>query len=106
MATLMLEGGADIRFIQQMLGHADISTTQIYTQVSLRQLRAIHAATHPAAQNTPRRQRPTAGDAPVRPAAAFETEVLHITLAAEVRQENARLDADAVDKNTQAIPPA
>lgn len=58
MATLMLEGGADIRFIQQMLGHADISTTQIYTQVSLRQLRAIHAATHPATANTPRSQRP------------------------------------------------
>jgi integrase/recombinase XerD len=57
MATLMLEGGADIRFIQQMLGHADISTTQIYTQVSLRQLRAIHAATHPGASNTPRRHR-------------------------------------------------
>lgn len=58
MATLMLEGGADIRFIQQMLGHADISTTQIYTQVSLRQLRAIHSATHPAADNRPRSQRP------------------------------------------------
>ena len=58
MATLMLEGGADIRFIQQMLGHADISTTQIYTQVSLRQLRAIHSATHPAASNISRRHRP------------------------------------------------
>jgi integrase/recombinase XerD len=107
MATLMLEGGADIRFIQQMLGHADISTTQIYTQVSLRQLRAIHAATHPAAQNTPRRQRSTAGGGPVRPVAAFETEVLHLTLASEVRQENARLDtAIDIDENTQAIPPA
>ena len=94
-ATLMLEGGADIRFIQQMLGHADISTTQIYTQVSLRQLRAIHAATHPAASNTPRRQRLTASDAPLRPVAAFETEVLHLTLATEVRQENAHLDTDA-----------
>lgn len=60
MATLMLEGGADIRFIQQMLGHADISTTQIYTQVSLRQLAAIHEATHPAASNTPRRARQAA----------------------------------------------
>ncbi|MCY2990822.1 MAG: site-specific tyrosine recombinase XerC [Planctomycetota bacterium] len=48
MATLMLEGGADIRFIQAMLGHANISTTQIYTQVSIRQLKRIHEATHPA----------------------------------------------------------
>jgi integrase/recombinase XerD len=47
MATLMLEGGADIRFIQAMLGHACLTTTQIYTQVSIRQLKAIHAATHP-----------------------------------------------------------
>jgi integrase/recombinase XerD len=91
MATLMLEGGADIRFIQQMLGHADISTTQIYTQVSLRQLRAIHTATHPAAQNTPRRQRPSAA-APMRPAAGFETEVLHIALDAETREETAQHD--------------
>jgi integrase/recombinase XerD len=49
MATLMLENGADIRYIQQMLGHADLKTTQIYTQVSIRQLKRIHAATHPAA---------------------------------------------------------
>jgi integrase/recombinase XerD len=48
MATLMHENGADIRFIQQMLGHADLKTTQIYTQVSIRQLKRIHAATHPA----------------------------------------------------------
>jgi integrase/recombinase XerD len=48
MATLMLENGADIRYIQQMLGHADLKTTQIYTQVSIRQLKLIHSATHPA----------------------------------------------------------
>lgn len=47
MATLMLENGADIRFIQAMLGHADLSTTQIYTQVSIRMLKDIHTATHP-----------------------------------------------------------
>lgn len=48
MATQMLEGGADIRFIQEMLGHANLETTQIYTKVSIRKLKEIHAATHPA----------------------------------------------------------
>jgi integrase/recombinase XerD len=47
MATLMLENGADVRFIQAILGHADLSTTQIYTQVSIRALKEIHTATHP-----------------------------------------------------------
>jgi len=50
MATVMLEGGADIRYIQAMLGHASLSTTQIYTQVSIRQLQHIHAMTHPSAR--------------------------------------------------------
>ncbi len=57
MATLMLEGGADIRYIQAMLGHAELSTTQIYTQVSVRALQAVHTATHPAAANTPRQRK-------------------------------------------------
>jgi len=56
MATLMLENGADIRFIQAMLGHADISTTQIYTQVSIRQLKEIHTATHPARMERVKRE--------------------------------------------------
>ena len=48
MATHMLENGADIRFIQAMLGHANLETTQIYTQVSMTKLKEIHEATHPA----------------------------------------------------------
>lgn len=47
-ATVMLENGADIRFIQAMLGHARLETTQIYTQVSIRKLKEVHTATHPA----------------------------------------------------------
>lgn len=46
-ATLMLEGGADIRFIQALLGHESLETTQIYTRVSVTKLAEIHAATHP-----------------------------------------------------------
>ena len=49
MATLMLEGGADIRFIQQMLGHVRLDTTQMYTHVAIRMLKKIHEATHPGA---------------------------------------------------------
>jgi integrase/recombinase XerD len=48
MATLMLENGADVRYVQEMLGHATISTTQVYTHVAIRKLREVHDATHPA----------------------------------------------------------
>ena len=41
------EAPLDIRFIQAMLGHAELSTTEIYTQVSIRLLKSIHTATHP-----------------------------------------------------------
>ena len=44
----MLENGADIRFIQSLLGHAKLDTTQIYTLVSLAKLKEVHNATHPA----------------------------------------------------------
>lgn len=53
MATLMLEGGADIRYIQAMLGHVRLDTTQIYTHVSIRRLKQVHTATHPAARLSP-----------------------------------------------------
>ena len=50
MATLMLEGGADTRYVQQMLGHSSLQTTQIYTHVSIRKLQEVHQRTHPGAR--------------------------------------------------------
>ena len=47
-ATHMLEGGADIRYIQQLLGHEKLDTTAIYTEVSIKQLQEVHARCHPA----------------------------------------------------------
>lgn len=47
-ATHMLENGADVRFIQVMLGHAELTSTQIYTRVAIGKLREVHTATHPA----------------------------------------------------------
>jgi integrase/recombinase XerD len=103
MATLMLEHGADVRFIQQMLGHARLTSTEIYTQVSIRALKAIHEATHPGA----RLHRDTHGD-DVQPHVAATT--LHVddaqaraelltTLAAEAAEED---DAPVLDANRRA----
>jgi integrase/recombinase XerD len=63
MATGMLEHGADVRVIQEILGHARLTTTQLYTRVSIRLLKAVHTATHPAAKlGRPAPSTPSAAD--------------------------------------------
>jgi len=63
-ATHMLEGGADIRFIQQQLGHECLETTAIYTQVTIAQLLEVHARCHPSgkAENLAEKQGEKAGE--------------------------------------------
>jgi integrase/recombinase XerD len=72
MATLLLEGGADIRFIQAILGHADLATTEVYTRVSVAQLLSVVDACHPGATNARTRDRGLDGDETPAPAAMAE----------------------------------
>jgi integrase/recombinase XerD len=79
MATSMHDNGADIRYIQEILGHVELSTTQIYTQVSIRKLKEIHSATHPSARLG---RKGTGDEGP-----DLEREALLESLAAEANEE-------------------
>jgi integrase/recombinase XerD len=83
MATLMLEGGADVRYVQEMLGHTKLETTQIYTQVSIGKLREVYLRTHPAAMLG----KPVANG--VSEGAGAEAEDLLVALAEEAVEEDA-----------------
>lgn len=84
MATLMLENGADIRYIQAMLGHERLETTQIYTHVAIKQLQQVHARTHPGANRRVRsvqegvnvERGPSGEDAAATLFAALESEAI------------------------------
>jgi integrase/recombinase XerD len=78
MATHMLDGGADVRIIQEILGHAEMSTTAIYTHVSIKRLKQVHDQTHPAA-----RTKPTGAASQTLPAAAGDLLATLETEAAE-----------------------
>jgi integrase/recombinase XerD len=71
-ATHMLEGGADIRYIQQLLGHEKLETTAIYTEVSIIQLQAVHARCHPAERHDKPDAAPVSTDGPETAANAAE----------------------------------
>ncbi|MCK6384050.1 MAG: site-specific tyrosine recombinase XerC [Rhodocyclaceae bacterium] len=92
MATHMLENGADIRFIQAMLGHSELSTTQIYTQVSIGKLKEIHAATHPARIERPGRDNADAD----RGEAQHDREDAAAAILAALAMEDDEEEADAV----------
>jgi integrase/recombinase XerD len=84
-ATLMLEGGADIRYIQELLGHADLETTEIYTHVTIDKLQAVHRLTHPGAQLRRRDRDAEASDDELL------LEELYRSFAAEAAEEDADL---------------
>jgi integrase/recombinase XerD len=66
-ATHMVEGGADIRYVQELLGHVRLATTQVYARVTIEALKMVHAASHPTGFTT----RPTPVRTPVVPRFVF-----------------------------------
>ena len=94
MATLMLENGADVRYIQAILGHVELSTTEVYTHVSIRKLKEVHAATHPGSAT--RKARPAEAE--------VSADSLLGALEAEAAEEKTVSDA-AADASDEELSP-
>jgi integrase/recombinase XerD len=91
-ATHMLEGGADIRYIQALLGHANLQATEVYTRVAILQLKAVHERTHPARME----RRNDAERAPVDTSRAAPADAARKTLLAALEAEQeAEQEAEA-----------
>lgn len=86
-ATHMLEAGADIRIIQAILGHENLSTTEVYTRVSIQHLKDVHTRTHPARLT----RTPNENEASTTP----DANVLITALAAETKEEGDDSDEPA-----------
>jgi integrase/recombinase XerD len=96
MATHLLDAGADIRAIQEILGHVKLSTTEIYTHVSIQRLKLVHDTCHPAAKLVPRARDALASeDATTEQsdAAAQAAAELELALVAEAADEDRGDDA-------------
>ena len=93
MATLMLEGGADIRFIQAMLGHVSLEATQVYTRVAIRKLKEVHELSHPGANP---RQRP---EEAAQGRDAAEEELLSALAAEAAEDDEDRADQENDDRS-------
>ena len=76
MATHLLDAGADIRAIQEMLGHVKLNTTQLYTQVSIQRLKLVHDTCHPAAKLARTKAQPAASPSTTKADAAELIEAL------------------------------
>ena len=94
---VMLEGGCDVRFLQEMLGHTKLETTQIYTQVSISKLREVYMRTHPAARLGRPAERADASDG-----TGADAEELLTDLAEEAVEEDDPADAECASTAARA----